>query len=392
MSITTSMMEPLGFWFKNLDQVEAHPSALSLVERREQSPDQPFQPRREMFSEADLDALLKKAGLKPSPRLREIAQFLISNRFELSSELVQKVQQLLPEGPYYGQKAEALVAALAKLPLEQVQRGFEILLSTLNAEHPTVTGALKNLVSQLSDVISELRLYQGHAIQADVLKAAFSEELQQWQQVVSKPELQLLALLNRQNLVQDLRRYIHLSQWASKILEHLESKSSEGLRRRMLVAEKAAGHAAKVMLADGIMSKPDDFRHMRDHGLCYSLGLDWEDELVPCRLWAFDDQHTENLALDEKNVHLFFRVVGESLGLVEIELVIESEELRLRFFSPAEEIRGLMNREAESLKQHLLKLGYEVTIHPAQSKLRQADPKVELESRNQEMVHMDVKA
>lgn len=391
MSITTSMMEPLGFWFKNLEQIEASLSTQSVSERRDQASEQAFHARRESFSDADLDALLKKAGLKTSPRLREIARFLISNRFELSPELIQKVQQLLPEGPYQGQKAEALVAALAKLPLEQVQRGFEILMSTLNADHPTVMGALKHLVSQLSDVISELRLYQGHAIKLDLLKAAFSEELQQWQQLVSKPEYQMLALLNRQNLVQDLRRYIHLSQWAYKILEHLESKSSDSLRRRMVLAEKAAGHAAKVLLADGIMSKPDDSRHMRDHGLCYSLGLDWEDTLVPCRMWAFDEQRSENLALDEKNIHLFFRVVGKSIGLIEIELLIENEHLSLNFFSPAEEIRTLMNRESENLKQHLIKLGYDVSIAPAQAKMRQSDPDIELESRHRELVHMDVK-
>lgn len=385
-------MEPLGFWFKNLEQIEVHPSALSLSERGEQDSKQAFQTKREGFSDTDVDELLKKVGLKSSPRLREIAKFLMSNRFELNSELVQKVQQLLPEGPYQGQKSEALVAALAKLPLDQVQRGFEILLSTLSSDHPTVMGALKHLLSLLSDVISELRLYQGHAIDVQTLKAAFSEELEQWQQVLNKPEHQLLALLNRQYLVQDLRRYIHLSQWASKILEHLESKSSDGLRRRMALAEKAAGHAAKVLLADGIMSKADDFRHMRDHGLCYSLGLDWEDALVPCRLWAFDDQHAENLALDEEHVHLFFRVVGESIGLVEIEMVIESNEMVLNFFSPSEEIRNLMNRESDKLREHLIKLGYEVNIAPAHSKMRQADPQIELESRQREMVHMDVKA
>ena len=49
----------------------------------------------------------------------------------------------------------------------------------------------------------------------------------------------------------------------------------------MKLTEDFAHHATEVMLADGILSKEEDSRHMRDHGLCYSLGINWEEELLP---------------------------------------------------------------------------------------------------------------
>jgi len=386
-------MEPLGFWVKDLEHARVPLEINEHKTRQENIPKEEYHAKREQFSDADIDIMLKKLGLKPEESLRQIARFLISHRFNLSLELVDKVRQLLPEGPFQGQKAEALVAALSKLPLSQVQRGFEILLSTLNGEHPTVMGALKHFVSQLNDVLSETRLYQGQTLKFDLIQAAFKEELEQWLSWSSKPEQQVLALLDRQSLFQDLRRFIHLAQWAAKILEQLEHKHSEGLRRRLGLVQTAAKHTAQVMLADGILSKPDEFRHMRDHGLCYSLGIDWQDELLPCRMWAFDDMHGENLTVDEKNIHLFFRVVSQNLGLIEIEMIIDSNNLTLKFASDNETVRDLMNREADKLKEHLIKLGYEVNLSPSSPFLRQANPKVEIESKpGTEIVHMDVKA
>jgi len=386
------MMEPLGFWIKGLEQSDLKVETAGSNEGKAQTSQESYQAKRHAFSDEDLNKLLIKLGYKPSSTLREMAKFLLTHRFELNQELLEKVKLLMPEGPYQGQKAEALVAVLSKISGASIERGYQILLSTLNSDHSTVMGSIKHFISLLSDVLSETRLFQGQAIKAEWIQKAFSEELEQWKSWVTKPEQQLFALLDRHTLSQDLRRFIHLSQWASKMLEALEQKNSEGLRRRLAKVQKAAGHAADVMLADGILSRPEEIRHMRDHGLCFSLGLEWEDEMLPCRMWVFDDQHTENLALDSKNVRLFFRMMSQKLGLLEVEIRIQSENMTLRFSSELEEVRQLFDKESYKLEEHLIKLGYQTKVKPTRAFLRHNDPEIEIESRTQsEMVHMDVK-
>ena len=99
----------------------------------------------------------------------------MSHRFEFNVPIVNKVLSIMPEGPFVGHKADALIAALSKLPLEQVDRGFQILLSTLNGQHPTVMGALRHFVSLLNDVLSEARLYQGQHLKAEWIQNAFQK-------------------------------------------------------------------------------------------------------------------------------------------------------------------------------------------------------------------------
>lgn len=341
-------------------------------------------------SDEDLDILLKQAGIPRDAQHREAARFLLRHHFVLSKDLVRMVLHLLPNGPWENHgPAEALVAALSRLPLDEVPQGFRILAAAFSAQHPMVMSLLHRILGLLQDARSHGLVESMEGVPSEILMPALEEELEQWRSLLNDPLKQIRVLSQRQMLATELRRLLLQMGLLRSVLMARGGRPDSPFLQQLATLEKEIRLALEMISSDSILSREDADRHFREGGHCVTLGLWNGEEPTPCRAWVEGEG-------DDEQWPWKFRLVwhSEILERLEAKLEVEGEQVRLRFSTDQEDASAWLAEHAEALEQSLLALGYELTQHPvAPLRPTPLDPEGELRARAaRSLKHVDWEA
>ena len=346
------------------------------------------------FSDGDIDQLLTKMGLKPEENLRQAARFLIQHHFNLDRPLLEKAHQLLPAGPWENHgPAEALMAALSRCPLEDVDAGFRILMSAFDSKHPTVMALLQHIQGQLQDLASQWLVEPEHGLNASLMVEALDEEISLWKVILESPSLQLHLIVQRGELLAQLRRLHLFIKLSLEILQAQGSHDDKPIIKQMRSISRDLKHAIELIYGDMVLSKQDNEHHFRENGQCSTLGLWAEGEKLPCRLWAEHDELEEGEGA-ERAWSFRFHWQDELLKHLECEVQVYKDECEVQFQCESLETRQILDEHQESLAAQLRTLGYHPTLGPAKNCApKMADPHSELHTTHLiEFKHVDSEA
>jgi|SaaInlStandDraft_1057018.scaffolds.fasta_scaffold19928_2 hypothetical protein len=344
-------------------------------------------------TDKDIDGLLKSLGLPPDAKHRAVARFLLRNHFVLDKSLVETALKVLPKGPWENHgPAEALVAAISRLPAEKVPEAFLVLRGALDASHPMVMGLLQQITLHIQDAMALWLVNPLEGLSPKVVSQAMEEELLQWQALLKDPSLQVRLLLERSSLAQDLRRALIQIQLIRSIL--IRKGASPQHRFLKLTGQMARDFrsALEILSSDSILSIEDRDHHFKEGGDCHSLGLWNEGNTTPCRLWLTGQ---EDQAEDEEDLW-WFRVNwhDDFLDRLEAKVQVEGDDCQLCFYSDQTEVRNWLDENRENLEERINSLGYESSASPVQDlKSIPNDPKSELKVRAvDKLLHIDTDA
>lgn len=344
------------------------------------------------ITDKDIDGLLKSQGLPPDAKHRAVARFLLRNHFVLDRTLIETALKVLPKGPWENHgPAEALVAALSRLPAEKVPDAFMVLRGALDASHPMVMGLLQQITGYLQDAMAVWLVDPLEGLPSRMVGEALEEELLQWQKLLKDPNLQVRLLLERSGLAQDLRRALLQIQLIRSILIRKGASPQHRFLKITGLMARDLRSALEILSGDSILSLEDSDHHFKESGDCHSLGL-WNDgDTPPCRLWMREqtlDEDVEDLWWFRVNWH------DDVLDRLECKVQVEGTDCQLCFYSDQDDVRSWLNENSEGLSQRVNALGYETTIDQVQSlKPSASDPKAELKARAIEKLrHIDTEA
>jgi hypothetical protein len=332
-------------------------------------------------------------GLKPNKNLIQAARFLMRNHFQLSRPLMDMVQQLLPNGPWENHgPAEALIAALSRLPLDEVPAGFRVLLTAFTSKHPTVMTLMHHVVGQLQDLISTLLVQPETGLPTEALISAFKEELAQWQAMLNLPKVQIAFLLKKRTLLNDLRRMHLFFQTTSRVLLAKGANPSSKVLLQLATLQQEMRHGIDLVLGDMILSRDDRDHHFKEEGHCSTLGLWSEGEKLPARMWAEGDEEEG----DAKEPAWWFRFHwnNESLGRLEAQIEAVGFDGECQFSHDDASIREAFDEHREILAARLRGIGFEIDLLPANVIAPEPlDPEAELHSNQSgPLLHIDSEA
>ena len=331
-------------------------------------------------------------GLKPSKNLVLAARFLMRHHFQLSRPLMDMVQQLLPNGPWENHgPAEALIAALSRLPLEDVPSGYRVLLTAFTSRHPTVMTLMHHVVGQLQDLISTWLVQPEVGLPTEAVLAAFKEELAQWQAMLNMPKQQIAMLLKKRTLLNDLRRMHLFFQTTARVLTSRGSNPSSKVLLQLSTLQQEMRHAIDLVLGDMILSRDDRDHHFKEEGHCSTLGL-WQDgEKLPSRMWADGEDGDD----DQQEPAWWFKFHwnDEPLGRLEAEVQAVGFEGECQFAHDDAGFRELLDEHREVLSAKLRASGFEIELQPATAIPPAVDPEAELHSNQSgPLLHIDSEA
>lgn len=344
-----------------------------------------------MFEDAEIDELLTRLGLKPNKELRSAARLLMRHHFQLSRPLLDITMKILPHGPWENHgPAEALMAALSRLPLEDVENGYRILLSAFTSKKPTVMGLLHIVVGQLQDLISQWIVSPPEQIPSQILIPALEEELSQWQQILKMPIQQLALLISRKDLIHDFRR-LHLLFQSLQRLLHRKDQPPHKLQIQLASLQQDMRHALDLLLGDLILSKDDQAHHFKEQGQCCTLGL-WRDrELQACRMWSDGDSGID--ADDDPSWWFRLHWNDTNTGELMAEAQLIGSEGELTFFSNDEQTRQQLSDTSEELTRRLDDSGFSLELNEIQDIKANEDPASELHHNSSgPLKHIDSQA
>lgn len=365
-------------------------------ENRQQSEPGPGWQRAKNFSDKDIDTLLKHSGVEITPGNRRLARFFLLHRIQLQPDLFTLMHRLWPHEVPRGPETHALIAALSKLPIEQVEQGYRVVLETmLEATSVTVMNLLQKLRGAISDIISTtFSLDDNLELSPQLLRDGFEEWQKVWDQLLKDDSLsQIRTLVWRRSLIFKLHRHLRTVHNLGIVLSTLrDSPHVQGLLERIRASGDFARRALNMMLTDSILSREDVHHHLKEQGACHSLGLLHEGKTHPCRLWVHDRDNPSARALDDGNVVLFFRWVTRELGMLECRVVVEDEKISVRFASEHESVRSTLGEEKHRLESALKKLGFEVRVLAVREVLEQHEPLRDIETKVEKLTHLDTQA
>jgi hypothetical protein len=367
----------------------------SSPEKQPKNPPPPQKSAPTAFSEAEIDQFLKKLGLKPEDNLRQAARFLMAHHFKCDRPLLEMAHRLLPNGPWESHgPAEALMAALSRLPLDEVARGFEILMTAFNSKHPTVMALLHHIVAQLQDLTSQWLVEPEEGLAPQLMVEALDEEILHWKAILESPRFQMQLLIQRGDLLQQLRRLHLFLKLSLEILQASGSKEDQPILKQLHSLQRDLRHAIELILGDAILSQQDQEHHFRENGQCSTLGLWSEGEQLPCRLWADGEEAGEENDEQEQAWSFRFHWHDELLKQVEAEVQVWQSECDVQFQSDSPNTREVLNEQSEALAAKLRTLGFEPSIGLAKPICSsQLDPEAELHiSKINHLQHIDSEA
>jgi len=365
----------------------------TLEGKSEQGTTQPMVRHDGPITDEDIDGLLKMHGLPPDAKHRAVARFLLRNHFVLDRTLVETALKILPKGPWENHgPAEALVAALSRLPAEKVPDAFMVLRGALDASHSMVMGLMQQVTGYIQDAMAVWLVTPLSGLPSRMVGEALEEELIQWQALLKDPSLQVRLLLERSGLAQDLRRaLIQIQLIRSVLIRKGTSPQHRFLKLTGLMARDFRS-ALEILSGDSILSLEDRDHHFKEGGDCHSLGL-WDDgDTSPCRLWlqgqADEEDAEEELWWIRLNWH------DDTLERLEAKVQVEGENCELCFFSDQKEVQLWLDQYREGLEEKINALGYETKVAPVERlKPVPQDPKAELKARAVEKLrHIDTEA
>jgi hypothetical protein len=345
------------------------------------------------FSDGDVDSLLTKLGIKPSENARLAARFLMRNHFQLSRPLMDLALKLLPQGPWENHgPAEALTAALSRLPLEKADAGFKILLASFSSRHPTIMSILHQVVGQLDDLMSAWLVQPESGLPSELFMNAMKEELSQWKSLLSQPKLQVMFLLMKGDLVKDLRRSHLMIQSLSRLLAAYGSRAESSVMAQLSILQKELRHAIDIMLGDMILSRDDQDHHFKEDGQCSTLGIWSEGARAPARLWADGDSELD----DQEDPAWWFKFHwnDEHMGRLEAELQMVGTQGELQFLNDRAMVRACLDEHREDLDKRFNGMGFEIEQLPTDIITPEiTDAEAELRSNSSgPLHHIDSKA
>jgi hypothetical protein len=301
------------------------------------------------------------------------------------------VQQLLPNGPWENHgPAEALIAALSRLPLDEVPAGYRVLLTAFTSRHPTVMTLMHHVVGQLQDLISTLLVQPETGLPSEALLAAFKEELAQWQAMLNLPRTQIALLLNKRTLLDDLRRMHLFFQTTSRVLRAKGANPSSRFLLQLATLQQEMRHAIDLVLGDMILSRDDRDHHFKEEGHCSTLGLWHEGEKLPSRMWAGGDEEDE---ANEPSWWFRFHWNDVPLGRLEAEVQAVGFDGEVQFAHDDPKVRELFDEHREVFAARLRGLGFEIELQPATAIAPPQDPEAELHSNQSgPLLHIDSEA
>lgn len=346
------------------------------------------------FSDADLDQLLKGAGVEVTPRNRSFARFLLTHHMQLKPELFKLAGQMFPNGAPSGLRADALIAALGKLPPEQVASGYRVLVSALQPG-VTVMGSIQDLYGLLNDFVSEtFTLKSNLPLSENMLRSAIQEEIALLGKLLnSNTQNQIALLVRKEGIVQPLLRLIRFFRNFETLLQRNEANFSERFMAMTHQIRETARSALNVLVADSILSREDSHHHLVDYGASHSLALAFHNHILSCRLWAHDLEDRSSRKIDPKNVSLFFRWRTREIGVLECLVEIQDTKLDFSFATGIDEVVHVLNEEAGRIEERLKALGYQAKQGPTQHALRRSkEEEHDIKSEETKIIHLDVQA
>ncbi len=346
------------------------------------------------FTDADIDVLLKKAGIEVTPNHRQVARFLLSHRLELSRELFDLAQELFPKGVPAGLQAEAFIAALSKLPVAEAGQGTTILMSALTAQPHTLMGLLHEIRGAWTDLLAETYNRDGFPAALEPLRAAIEAAVREVAELIGAglPD-QLRGLVERREWF--LRLY---GQWRfagnlETLAGSMQGPPDELFQKLLSRIRSLARAGADMLLADAILSREDVHHHLREHGACHSLGVEIAGMSLPCRIWVHDRDHPAARIMEGGRLVIYFRFSTREIGLLEGRASVEGERVELTFMSAHASVRGLLEQERARLEERFAALGYVLgqrveAAAPPRDELAEG----ELPARHEPVTHLDAKA
>lgn len=384
-------------WSSRNQKSNRIPSDLSLTDHGKQAPDSEKNTRFEKhqkFSDEDIDVLLKKSKIERSVLNRQNARFLLRHHFQISKELFYKINLVAPGKPLNGTVGEAFVAALAKLDNDQFQRGYEIILQSIEAHHGSVIGSLKELLNAMKSIVSDTYHLNHSSISGQEIREAFVKVVQFWESVFEDSDLQLRLLTSREGLIKEMVQMKKMIQNLERVFQYFKNEEHiQNFIHKLRVAFNKADMVMKLLFSDAILSREDSHHHLLDQGLCFSIGTMLKDHIHPGRMWLRDKNGNSGELLDAENLKLFFRWYTDELGVVEAEMKTERDDIKITFASEDHGVVKSFDENAVRLRERLDSIGFESEIMPTLHHVKVQDEDTEIENISiDKMRHLDAKA
>lgn len=391
---SVSSSELLGFTPRSIGEHFKEPSALNKESQKQGNAQQEANRQNgQRFSDADIDLLLKKSNIEVNQHHRLLARFFLRHHIVLDKNLFELTKNILPGTIPKGAQADAFIAALSKLPMEQIRLGFQIIQSTLQAGPATFSDHLFQIKGLLSDIVSETFNLKEFPMDADSFRKALNYELEALSQATETTQKQISSIVDRVAIAKRFTALIRFSQNFQAVLKGMPSDSYQNLEQLISKTLNSAKRALNILLSDSILSREDVSQKLHHQGACHSLGVSCQEMTQPGRLWVHDRDNPSSRELDPKHLKLFFRWSTEELGIVEAEVEVEEENFEITFASEHSDVVHSFNQESERLSERLESLGYKVDHKPTLSWLKFNQPERQIHKKAQEfMKHLDTEA
>lgn len=388
-----SVTDLLGLWSHRKDHTFTPTSLSKNSERHQQSSeDSKLTQERKKFSDSDIDILLKKSHVQINEKNRLTARFLLRHHIVLDKNLFDLISRLMPNAPS-GIEGEAFIAAFSKLPIDKVEKGYQIILASLQQGHPSIMEPMKMLIHAITDLISESYHFHFKGIDQAMFRSAFEEMLHDWTNLFKEISSQVKWIASRKVLLQKLIPTLKLTHQLQQILSIISDQSNESLSSQLSKITQLSRQTIYVLMTDSILSKEDAHHHLKENGYSYSAGTYLNSHFLPARLWIHDRNNASLRDLDADNLVLFFRWFTEELGILESDVVIDKENISITFASPHTSVLQELEEQKLKLEARINSLGYKCTQKPSFSTLKQNNQNIEFENHcSPPLSHLDAKA
>lgn len=389
-----SALEFLGFWSRNVSEKfqEWYRGDSSATQgKAEESLANSNDGKR--FSDADIDLLLKNSNIKVNETNRILARFMLRHRLVLDEKTFNVVKQLTPLAPPTGAKAEALIAAISRLPLEKVEHGYRIIASTFGHGQSSIGEVILDLKSVLNDLVSASFKLDKSPIDPELFRTAFNEEISHWNGFLSDPKVQIEDIAQRAQMVKRLHQFIRFNQNLLSVLKKLDNPAFKQIQQLAEKSLQSSKRALYILLTDSILSREDVHHHLKDKGACHSMGLFCEQTVLANRMWVHDRDNPAARELDPENLTLFLRWYTEELGVVEANVDVDRLNLDLTFGAAHPDVIQSLDEGKTRIEEHLIALGFKATQKKTENISKDNHRKTEVNKNSQRVIkHLDTEA
>lgn len=344
------------------------------------------------ISDDELRKLIKSLGLPVDDKMILTSRFLIRNRFSLDAENLKLGSTLLPKDAALidGQAGKALLLALSRLPLYRVAECYPMMHRALNG-HPQQMWSWIHVITQS---LGELELFcLGQDLKGqDWLIEGFRQEISGCEQCLRRPELQMLLLIERWQLLRSLQSLRQSALLIRRLQKCGHMIGGPQWERPLSKVIEASILGEELLQVDAILSLEDDDQHFKEKGACVGLSIWLEKPLLPCRLW---DESSGEHEIDA-SAPWVFRLQWEIEGQGELEVVlrIHQGDVSLCWESESQDCLSCLKEIAPDLNKlmHRLEFKLDVITYLYNSELEAFGGRLAKQPARDNLMHIDSNA